>query len=981
MIVSQGETQPIMADRLGTAQWEQQALVAQRYPFAQGKFWLGRAESSAAVGYRDDRHICLVSGTRAGKGTSIIINNLCSWPGSAIVVDPKGENANVTAARRGRGSEHCEGMGQAVHVLDPFRATQVDERYRSSFNPLDALDPKREETIDEASRLANAIVVVKDDAREPFWDEAARSMVRGLILYVLTARHFRPDERNLVTVRKLILHGEWLVADTIRAQGYDPEKIDPPHLLLWRAMERSTAFDGLVAGIGSRFRAMMKSAEKTYEGILQAVDLQTEFIDSPGMRRVLAKSDFKLSELKTRPEGMTIYMCLPQGFMDTHYRWLRMMVGLTTTEMEKTRGQPATGHPVLMVLDEFAGLKRMSAIESAVAQIAGFGVKLFFVLQSLEQLKNTYKGGWETFLANAGVKIFFSIEDLFTRDYVSKLVGETEIVREVGSSNESQSTTESYADGSSRGETRSRSTTEGTSQSATHGTSLSETRGQSISQTHGTSQSDTHGASYSETHGRSQSVSQSHTSSESFGTNESFGWSRGSSSGSTFSSGPGGGSSTSSYGSTASASGSRGTSHTTSHSNTQGTSYSKSQSETFGRSASHTEGTSLSDTIGTSRSEALGTSSSDTTGTSHADTDGYSETSGTSQTYTEGSSRTRGTGRGETVHRRPLIQPDELGRYFARIDNTTDSAYPGLALVLVSGANPFAVRRTNYFEDAQFIDCFSPHPEHVFHPANRHLVYGLRSLISKIEAAMEGQQLTISAWRIKPGQVIEPGQVAATIENVPPYGRTVHILTPQSGKVLETAGTPDNALVSGTYRIPEGSLLAIKSYSPHGQALDPFRELRQAWFDLEEAARRKAEEERLQAEARRALEEEKARLRADAARRREEEEARQRADAARRREEEEARRRALAEQEAARRKASAEEEARRRQEAERRRLEAERQRRAAIVICMFLIIGFLFIGIHEFISDDPRISAGMAVFTIVLGVSALISLRSRRTPR
>src|SRR5271156_2873078 len=134
-----------MSDRLGTAQWEEQPVVSKKYPFHQGQFWLGRAEDATAIGYSDDRHVCLVSGTRGGKGTSIIINNLCFWPGSAVVVDPKGENATVTAARRGQGSEHCAGMGQAVHVLDPFGTTNVDERYRSCFNPLDALDPHSDE--------------------------------------------------------------------------------------------------------------------------------------------------------------------------------------------------------------------------------------------------------------------------------------------------------------------------------------------------------------------------------------------------------------------------------------------------------------------------------------------------------------------------------------------------------------------------------------------------------------------------------------------------------------------------------------------------------------------------------------------------------------------------------------------------------------------------------------------------------------------
>ena len=146
-----------------------------------------------------------------------------------------------------------------------------------------------------------------------------------------------------------------------------------------------------------------------------------------------------MSELKTRPEGLSLYLCLPQRYMNTHYRWLRMMISLTVTEMEKVRGRPATGHPILMVLDEFAGLKRMEVIETAAAQIAGYGVKMFFVLQSLEQLKAVYKDNWETFLANSGLKVFFNLEDNFSRDYVSKLIGETEVIREVRSESDSTS--------------------------------------------------------------------------------------------------------------------------------------------------------------------------------------------------------------------------------------------------------------------------------------------------------------------------------------------------------------------------------------------------------------------------------------------------------------------------------------------------------------------------------------------------------------
>jgi type IV secretory pathway TraG/TraD family ATPase VirD4 len=90
--------------RLASAHWETPDVVSKRYPYTlKGKFWLGRNEEGSPLGYCDDRHICLVSGTRGGKGTSVIVNNLCLWPGSAVVVDPKGENATVTADRRGKG--------------------------------------------------------------------------------------------------------------------------------------------------------------------------------------------------------------------------------------------------------------------------------------------------------------------------------------------------------------------------------------------------------------------------------------------------------------------------------------------------------------------------------------------------------------------------------------------------------------------------------------------------------------------------------------------------------------------------------------------------------------------------------------------------------------------------------------------------------------------------------------------------------------
>jgi type IV secretory pathway TraG/TraD family ATPase VirD4 len=797
----------MLSDRLGTARIQSCAEVCKKYTYEPGSFWLGRAENGEAIGYSDDRHVCIVGGTRGGKGTSLIINNLCLWPGSAVVIDPKGENATITAARRGAGDEYCEGMGQTVHVLDPFNAANVKDDYRSTFNPLADLDIEDEETFEEAHRIAAAIVIVRENSTDPSWDEQARTLVRGVIMHVLSDDDF-DGRRNLVTVAKLIQRGHEDLAISLRKVLPPEEKVDPPHLLLFKAMQQNRSFDGRVADIGSQFRAVYENAGKQFQGVLQSATSNTEFIDSPGMGRVLSGKGrtFQLSDLKRDPRGVTVYLSLPlRQLQNTHYRWLRMMLDLITTQMEITRGKAATKYPLLMMLDEFAALHRMDILQKAAPYIAGFGMKLCFVVQTYKQLHEVYKEAWETFLSNAGLKVLFSIEDNFTQDYVSKSIGETEIIRDVHSTNESQSRSDSEARGRSQTDTSSRSTTRGQSWSFADGLSSSQARGTSDSR----SRSNTTGTNWSTSESENVSVGTS----ESYGTHQSSGGS------SNFSFT--GGQFNSSYG----GSSSKGSSHNSGTNTTTG----HGRSTSTGGSQSSTDGT----TDGRSFTETQGRSTTHTEGYSAAETEGTSTAEGRSETYTQSQSQTAGTGRSEQILKRPLIQPDEIRRIFGRIDDPRDHFYPGLALAMVAGSDPLIIKRVNYFQDPLYIDCFSPDLEnHKFQPAVEKTLTSIRPLVQLLEGSMKGRKLTISEWFIKEGSVLMPSSAVLEIKGVPPDNRTVRIGTPCMGKVTMTAALPQNRLSSGEYAIPDGPLFTVKAYPGSESGVDPVGQLRQACRDL-----------------------------------------------------------------------------------------------------------------------------------------------------
>lgn len=382
------------------AQWADPKFIGTHahWKYEPGKVFLG-ALGQQLIGVYDDRHMMTIAGSRAGKGVSTIIPNLLEYPGSILVIDPKGENARITKSRRDKGSKNVKkGFGQDVFVLDPFG---VSGHTTSCFNPLTMIDPEAKTVVDDAALIAEALVIpLQGEGR--YWSDAASNFLRGLILYVCSAEP--PERRHLPWVRQLL---------TLDPRGFE---------LLLGAMQENSGCFGVIRRAAN---SMAAKPDKERSSVISTAVEQTDFLDSPLMADTLKRSDFSLANLKRKPT--TVYLCLPASRMATHNRWLRVVINLAVQAMEYELARPQ--YPVLFMMDEFAVLDHLSSIEKAAGQIAGFGVKLWPILQDLSQLKSIYKERWETFMGNAGLMQFFGNNDMTTLEYLSKRVGKSTIVQ------------------------------------------------------------------------------------------------------------------------------------------------------------------------------------------------------------------------------------------------------------------------------------------------------------------------------------------------------------------------------------------------------------------------------------------------------------------------------------------------------------------------------------------------------------------------
>jgi type IV secretion system protein VirD4 len=371
----------------GSAHWATRSDIAQAGLFAEKGVVLGKFHNSY-LRHNGPEHVLCFAPTRSGKGVGLVIPTLLTWPGSAIVHDIKGENWSLTAGFRSGFSR--------VLLFDPTNLRSA------AYNPL--LEVRR--GIWEVRDVQNVADVLVDPEgsleKRNHWEKTSHALLVGAILHVLYAE---PD-KTLAGVAAFLSDPSRTIESTLKAMMATPHLGEAgPHPV-----------------VASAARELLNKSENERSGVLSTAMSFLGLYRDPVIAEVTRGSEWRIADLVDGKRPVTLYLVVPPSDISRTKPLIRLIlnqIGRRLTEELEARHDK---HRLLLMLDEFPALGRLDFFESALAFMAGYGLKAFLIAQSLNQIERAY-GANNSILDNCHVRVAFATNDERTAKRVSESLG------------------------------------------------------------------------------------------------------------------------------------------------------------------------------------------------------------------------------------------------------------------------------------------------------------------------------------------------------------------------------------------------------------------------------------------------------------------------------------------------------------------------------------------------------------------------------
>jgi type IV secretion system protein VirD4 len=377
----------------GSARWASEREMAAAGLFADRGVFLGRSRR-AYLRHDGPEHVMAFAPTRSGKGVGLVIPTLLSWTGSAVIHDIKGENWELTAGWRSRFS-HCL-------LFDPT------SRLSARYNPL--LEVRRgEHEIRDVQNIADILVDPEGALeRRNHWEKTSHSLLVGAILHVLYAE----EEKTLARVAAFLSDPARPFVATLKAM------MTANHLGTAEAPKVHPV-------VASAARELLNKSENERSGVLSTAMSFLGLYRDPTVAAVTSSCDWRIADLLEGERPLSLYLVVPPSDISRTKPLVRLVlnqIGRRLTERRLESGAAKPRRQLLLMLDEFPALGRLDFFETALAFLAGYGVRAFLIAQSLNQIVKAY-GENNAILDNCHVRIAFASNDERTAKRISDALG------------------------------------------------------------------------------------------------------------------------------------------------------------------------------------------------------------------------------------------------------------------------------------------------------------------------------------------------------------------------------------------------------------------------------------------------------------------------------------------------------------------------------------------------------------------------------
>jgi type IV secretion system protein VirD4 len=375
------------AETYGSARWAQPKEIDAAGLSGPDGVVLGRYQRSY-LRHDGPEHVLCFAPTRSGKGVGLVIPSLLTWPGSAIVHDIKGENWQLTAGFR---AQHGR-----VLLFDPTNAKS------SAYNPL--LEVRRGEwEVRDVQNIADILVDPEGSLeKRNHWEKTSHALLVGAILHVLYAE----EDKTLAGVASFLSDPKRPIETTLSAM------MRTPHL----------GEAGVHPVVASAARELLNKSGNERSGVLSTAMSFLGLYRDPVVAEVTRRCDWRIGDIVGGQRPTTLYLVVPPSDINRTKPLIRLILNQIGRRLTEELQAKAGRRRLLLMLDEFPALGRLDFFESALAFMAGYGIKSFLIAQSLNQIEKAY-GPNNSILDNCHVRVSFATNDERTAKRVSDALG------------------------------------------------------------------------------------------------------------------------------------------------------------------------------------------------------------------------------------------------------------------------------------------------------------------------------------------------------------------------------------------------------------------------------------------------------------------------------------------------------------------------------------------------------------------------------